>query len=200
MHKWRLVGAGRMLLYVVLNAVYSFSSNSNVLCFEPQLNPAGRDLVSKVMVGFGLGAEHLKRSLLSSCLSVTFCSLSYLPGPLKRGNSVWIWVPVCREGRSHGWAGSLLCWESSLPFKALLLRGVEGRLLWGGGLQVTRSPSPPSSTSFPTKPFLLLQAALPGLSLLIPILPAPELPPPAKLPIPETHSWVAGQERNNCSK
>lgn len=107
---------------------------------------------------------------------------------------------LCREGRSHGWAGSLLCWESSLPFKALLLRGVEGRLLWGGGLQVTRSPSPPSSTSFPTKPFLLLQAALPGLWLLIPILLAPELPPPAKLPIPETHSWVAGQERNNCSK
>lgn len=136
-----------------------------------------------------------------SCLrvSVTFCSLSYPPGPLKQGTSVWIWVPVCREGRSRGWAGSLLCWESSLPFKALLLRGVEGRLLWGGSLQVTRSPSPPASTSFPTKPSLLLQAALLGLSLLIPTLPAPELPPP-KLPVPETHSWVAGQGRNNCSK
>lgn len=145
------VGAGRMLLYVFLNVVYSFSSNSNVLCFEPQLNPAGRDPVSKVMVGFGLGTEHLKRSLMSSRLSVTFCSLSYLPGPLKQGSSVWIWVPVCREGRSHGWAGSLLCWESSLPFKALLLRGVEGRLLWGvacrslGHSALQRPPpSPPS--------------------------------------------------------
>ena len=64
-----IVGAGMMMLYVFLNVVYSFSSNSNVLYFEPQLNPAGRDLMSKVMVGFGLGAEHFKRALLSSCFS-----------------------------------------------------------------------------------------------------------------------------------
>ena len=95
-----IVGAGMMLLYVFLNVVYSFSSNSNVLYFEPQLNPAGRDRVSKVMVGFGLGAEHLKRAFLCSRLSVTFCSLSCPPGPLKQGNSVWICVPVCRVGRS----------------------------------------------------------------------------------------------------
>ena len=64
-----VVGAGVMLSHVFLSVVDSFSSNSNVLYFEPQLNPAGRDLMSKVMVGFGLGAEHFKRALWSSCFS-----------------------------------------------------------------------------------------------------------------------------------
>ena len=35
-------------------------------------------------------------------------------------------VSLCVERGGHWWAGSLLCWESSLPFKALLLRGGRG--------------------------------------------------------------------------
>lgn len=37
-----------ILLFFFKNITFSFPSNSHVLCFEPQLNPAGKDSVSAI--------------------------------------------------------------------------------------------------------------------------------------------------------
>lgn len=106
------------------NLVFSFSSNSNVLCFE-SLNwtqlVVSTVQTLKVMVGFRLRPEYWKRVLLSSPTLVTAVLLVTARWAPRR------WVVLCETGlgcvweeedsvsRNSGEPEDLLCLASSLP-------------------------------------------------------------------------------------
>lgn len=47
-HIWTTLWGQRLFCFFFFYVTFSFSSHSDVLCFEPQLNPAGRDPVSAI--------------------------------------------------------------------------------------------------------------------------------------------------------
>lgn len=158
---WRRRG---LMLFCFLKSSIFLSSNSNVLHYEPQLNPAGGNPVSAMPYfsghgGVRLGAEYLKRFLLSSPTLVTAV---FLVSPCTPGwwENVRSWAGICMgcvwERGVFGAPESPLCLGSSL------CRDLTGSPPWSfcclgerrdaseNGLQVRRSlwpsdlsPSPP---------------------------------------------------------
>lgn len=160
----------------------------------------------KVMVGFRLRAEYLKRVFLSSLKLVTAVLLvPALQAPRR-------WAVLCEAGLGCVWEGGVfgkpespLCLGSSLPTETrpetALPVPLEGSAAWGKGRMLEGVAcgslgccSPLASVSF--------SATIGSSFSPVPFsshTPSSHSRLPQKLPVTETHSWVAGQERNNSS-